>query len=84
MKIKSLIKKVIKNELDNTNLIRENHLTPFPDTLAQWRREYANLQEDWKDIEDLEELVQFVEEHCELRWDVDNVLQYIVEEYILE
>lgn len=84
MKIKSLIKKVIKNELDTTNLIRENHLAPFPDTLAQWRREYANLQEDWKDIEDLEELVQFVEEHCELRWDVDNVLQYIVEEYILE
>ena len=82
MKIKSLIKKVVKNELDTTNLIREAHLAPFPDTLEHWRQEYANLQEDWKDIETLQELVQFVEEHLEV--DTENVLEYIVEEYILE
>ena len=82
MKIKSLIKKVIKFELEFTNDVREARLAPFPDTLAHWRREYANLQEDWKDIETLQELVQFVDEHCEV--DAENVLEYIVEEYILE
>ena len=82
MKIKSLIKKVIKFELEFTNDVREARLVPFPDTLEHWRREYANLQEDWKDIETLQELVQFVEEHLEV--DTENVLEYIVEEYILE
>ena len=81
MKLKSLIKKVVKSELETTNLIIEARLAHDPELLKDWKLEYANLEVDWKEIETLQELVQFIEDHCECR--TDNVLEYIVEEYIL-
>ena len=81
MKLKSLIKKVVKSELEYTKLNVEARLAHDPELLKEWKLEYANLEVDWKEIETLQELVQFIEDHCECP--ADNVLEYIVEEYIL-
>ena len=81
MKLKSLIKKVVKSELEFTNWKAEARLAHNPEVLKGWKLEYANLEVDSKEIETLQELVEFIEDHCECP--ADNILEHIIEEYIL-